>query len=235
MSEKEKNKEIKKLDLRNPGPWVILLLLAIIILIPIYYNIKSNEPAVQHPENIVAEKEENPKPTPKAKITVTSEEVESVIKKTAELITSKYYYTNAADFDSVLTWFGSDWQNPFTKSSGYIIYDGVVSIGIDLNEITYEIDDFNQIITIKLPKEKILSHEIDDSSVKTNSKESVFNNLDGKYYAELIDGLKKETETKILNNTEYMEQIRSNTKIVLQDFFHNEESMKDYEILIETK
>ena len=157
------------------------------------------------------------------------------LKQVSELITSKYYFTNAADFDSVLTWFGSDWVNPFTKSSGYIIYDGVVSIGIDLDKVEYEIDNENQIITIKLPKERVLAHEIDDSSVKTNSKESVFNNLDAKYYAELIDKLKKETETKIMNNKEYLEQVRSNTKIVIQDFFKNEEKMADYEILIISK
>jgi hypothetical protein len=229
MSEKK-----EKQNVINPVPWLVVLSL-LIILIPIYY-LNQKEDVTSSYEVATTEVEETePVQTSVMKTEITSKEVESVLKQVSELITSKYYYTNAADFDSVLTWFGSDWVNPFTKSSGYIIYDGVVSIGIDLDKVEYEIDNDNQIITIKLPKERILAHEIDDSSVKTNSKESVFNNLDAKYYAELIDKLKKETETKIMNNKEYLEQVRSNTKIVIQDFFKNEEKMADYEILITSK
>jgi septum formation inhibitor MinC len=229
MSEKK-----EKQNVMNPVPWLVVLSL-LIMLIPLYYlNQKEDIPSGYEVATTEVEEAE-PVPTPVMKTEITSKEVESVLKQVSELITSKYYYTNAADFDSVLTWFDSDWVNPFTKSSGYIIYDGIVSIGIDLNKVEYEIDNDNQIVTIKLPKERDLAHEIDDSSVKTNSKEAVFNNLDAKYYAELIDKLKKETETKIMNNKEYLEQVRSNTKIVIQDFFKNEEKMADYEILITSK
>lgn len=160
--------------------------------------------------------------------TITVDELESILEPASDLITSRYHYTNAADFDSVLTWFGSGIENPFTHSKGYLMYDGVVSVGIDLSEITFDIDNDERIVIVHLPKEKILAHEIDDSSVKSDSKESIFNTLDAEYYAKLIDGLKKNTEAKVLSDKQYMKEVRNNTELVLRNFFAASDLTSDY-------
>lgn len=167
----------------------------------------------------------------KPEITLLSvDEVESVLKPAADLITSRYYYTNAADFDSVLTWFHTTVENPFTHSKGYIMYDGVVSIGIDMSSVKYEVDNKTKTITVTLPPEKILAHEIDNNSVVSDAKESIFNTLDAEYYSKLIGGLKEGTETKIMNNTEYINSVRANTETVFRSLLASSELTNDYNV-----
>ncbi len=222
--------EKKKL---NPVPFLIGALLLVVLAV-LYYNTplsKSKDDASPSP----AASDKTPEPTVTAVAekkdeitTITVEEVKAVLKEASDLITSRYYYTNAADFDSVLDWFGSGIENPFTRSKGYILYDGIVSVGIDLEDIEYDVDNLQKIITVHLPEEKVLAHEIDDSSVETDTRESIFNSLDGEYYARLIDGLKKSTEKKVLGNEEYMKQVRSNTQLVITNFFAASEATARY-------
>ena len=153
------------------------------------------------------------------KSVVTAEEVESVLKEASELTTSKYYYSNCLRYENTKDWFGTGIDNPFTKSKGYILYDGTVSVGIDISQITFDIDNDREIVTIHLPEEKILSHEIDNDTLKTDSNESIFNMLNAEDYSKMIGGCKKETETKILKNKDYMKQVRNNTEQVIRNFF----------------
>ena len=214
----------------NPVPFLIAAIVLLIVGL-IYTGMTRPEP-----ESALAS---SPTPTPtvtalvpkkREKTKLSSEEVKAVLEEAAELVTSKYYYTNAADFESVLPWFGTGVDNPFTRSTGYVTYDGVVSIGIDFSQITFEIDDDRNLITVNLPEEKILSHEISNDSVKANSKESVFNTLDAEYYAKLIGGLKETTEKKILGNADYMKEVRRNTRQIIRNFFAASESTAKFTI-----
>lgn len=183
------------------------------------------EPTPPATITIDPEPSENP-----GKTTITVDELQSVLNPASELITSKYYYTNAASFDNVLMWIHSDIPNPFTHSKGYIIYDGVVSVGIDVSELKYDIDNENKRIVITLPVEKVLAHEIDNSSLKSDTQESIFNNLDAEFYAQLIDGLQKGTEEKVMKNSGYLKEVRRNTELVLRNFLSASELTKDYTI-----
>ena len=231
MTEKKLNTETNDIKKKNPMPFLIGAL-AVCLIAGIYYLTSgSRQP---EPANTSAA----PTPTPtykvvlpekKEKTKLSVEQVEETLKPASDLITSRYYYTNAASFDSVLTWFGGI-DNPFTHSKGYITYDGIVSVGINLNDITFDIDDEQQVITIHLPKEGILAHEIDNSTVITDAKESIFNNLDAEYYAKLIDGLKKDTEKKVTGNSAYMTQVRKNTEQVLKNFLSASELTREYTV-----
>ena len=230
----EEKKIEKNEKLLNPIPFIGIAIVLIFLAI-VYYTTRP------------AKTEDLPRPTETSepitlhidedryneRTTVTVGEIESILKPAAELITSKYYYTNATDFESVLTWFGSGVKNPFTTSKGYIVYDGVVSAGIDMSDVRYNINTEENIITITLPEVKVLAHEIDDSSVMSNSKESIFNILDAEYYAKLIDGCKKSTEEKVMGNKDFVKQIEDNTKKVFTDFLSFSEITREYTVEFE--
>lgn len=217
----------------NPVPYLIITLLICIFAL-VYYNVPRLKPEKEvqtvtnsSTEPIVITVVEEDKDKTKVRV----EEVENLLEGASDLITSRYHYTNAADFDSVLTWFGSTLENPFTRSKGYIIYDGVVSVGIDISDVKIDVDNNQDIITVYLPEIKVLAHEIDDSSVKADSKESVFNTLDGEYYAKLIAGFKKETEEKIMGNEDYLKEVRKNTELVIGNLLKSEGILNGYEIV----
>ncbi|MBQ9329121.1 MAG: DUF4230 domain-containing protein [Solobacterium sp.] len=217
----------------NPLPFLILVLvLAVTALVYYVWPRPESEPEPESEVTVTPEPEVlHIEPSIPETTTVTVEEVEAVLEPASDLITSRYYYTNAADFDSVLTWFGSELTNPFTHSKGYIIYDGVVSTGIDLSDVKIDVDNEGEVITIHLPSIHVLAHEIDDSSVRSDTSESIFNNLDAEYYAALIDEFKKETEQKVLSNSDYMKEVRHNTELVLQNFLHTADITKDFTIM----
>ena len=218
---------------RNPMPFLIIAIIGVLFA-AVYYATPWFRPAPE-PEGPVPNEmpeatavtivEDKPEQT---KISVA--EVEQILKPASDLITSRYHYTNAATFDSVLTWFGGAFENPFTHSKGYIVYDGIVSVGIAMDEIQCDIDNDAHLITVHLPKAKILAHEIDDASVTSDTKESVFNNLDAEYYAKLIDGLKKTTEEKVMNDADYLKEVRRNTELVLRNFFAASDALREFTV-----
>ena len=222
-------------NLKNP----IVALIIVIVLVAVafvYYKtpLLKGEPGEAPTAEVTPEPIETAVATNKPEITtVTVEEVESVLKPAANLITSKYYYKNASDFKSVITFFDTGFELPFTTSKGYIIYSGVVSIGVEFDDITLGVDNNRRIITVHLPKEKIQAHEIDDSSVQTDTQQSILNMLDAEYYATLIAGFKKQTESEILNNKDYMKQVRSNTENVIRSFLLASDVTGEYKIVFE--
>ena len=221
--------------LKNPIiPLIVLIVLLFVALLyyktPFLKNDQEQKPVV----TATPASTKTPVASNKPEVTtITVKEVEAVLKPAADLITSKYYYKNAADFKSVVKFFDTDIEIPFTTSKGYIIYNGIVNIGINFDDIFFGVDNKNRTITVHLPKEKILAHEIDNSSVRTDTQQSILNMLDAEYYATLIDGLKKQTEEEVLNNKEYMKQVHTNTEIVIKSFLLASDVTGKYKVIFE--
>ena len=219
------------------SPIIPLIIMGILLFVSLLYYktpLFRGEPEEEPVATATPEPTQTPVVSDKPEITtVTVEEVESVLKPAATLITSKYYYKNAADFKSVLTFFDTGIELPFTTSKGYIIYNGVVSVGINFDELTFDIDNRKHSITVHLPKEKIQAHEIDNSSVQTDTQQSILNMLNAEYYSTLIAGFKKQTENEILNNTDYMKQVHSNTENVIRSFLLASDVTGKYKVVFE--
>lgn len=224
-------------DNNMKSPIIPLIIAGILLLVSLLYYktpLLRSEPEEKPVATATPEPTKTPVASNKPEITtVTVEEVESVLKPAANLITSKYYYKNAADFKSVITFFDTGIELPFTTSKGYIIYSGVVSIGIDFDDISFDIDNKQRSITVHLPKEKIQAHEIDNSSVQTDTQQSILNMLDAEYYSTLIAGFKKQTEREILNNKDYMKQVHSNTENVIRSFLLASDVTGKYKVVFE--
>ncbi|HIT64986.1 MAG TPA: DUF4230 domain-containing protein [Candidatus Ventrimonas merdavium] len=66
-------------------------------------------------------------------------------------------------------------------------WEGTIKAGIEITDITAEVDETNKVITVYLPKAKILSHEIDDESFETlDEKAGLFNPIE--VFVKIISG-----------------------------------------------
>lgn len=98
--------------------------------------------------------------------------VESRLEGVSELASVSYSYTNMARFENSEEFYGV--KLPFTTKSFILTYDGVIKAGVNLKDASVKV--LGKTVTVTLPKSKILSHEIDENSVKIfDEKTSVFN------------------------------------------------------------
>lgn len=159
--------------------------------------------------------------------------VQDVLKPTAALITNQYRYTAADIYDDYKKFFGLNL--PFTNSKAVFTFKGTMSIGLDLQKISYEIDNDNKIIHITLPEIGILSHDIDLSSFQFPfEEESIFNPKEMSDYVGALDQLKSKQAELVLNDQEYMANALYNTQEVLRLFLASSEFTKDYSVTFNT-
>lgn len=98
--------------------------------------------------------------------------VSNQLRQADELVTMSYYYTNMGQFKNSSEFYGV--IIPFTTKSFILTYDGIIKAGVDLSAAKIECGEFA--VTITLPHAKILSHTIDEESLKVfDEKTSIFN------------------------------------------------------------
>lgn len=160
--------------------------------------------------------------------------VQDVLRPTAALITNQYRYTAADIYDDYKKFFGLNL--PFTNSKAVFTFKGTMSIGIDLQELSYEIDNDNKNIHIILPEIGILSHDIDLNSFQFPfEKESIFNPKEMSDYVGALEQLKAKQAELVINDQEYMSDAQYTTQAVLKLFLANSEFTKDYTVTFGTE
>ena len=161
--------------------------------------------------------------------TLTISNVKKVLKPASDLVTIKYCYTDADTYENAKKFFGK--KIPFTTDRVVFTYDGTVSVGVNLAEVGYEIDNENKTIDITLPKLGIIANEIDTSSFEFPfMSDSIFNATDMSDYVELVDQLKKAKGEEVLNDTEFMNFAKEKTQKVLKSFLTSAEDTKQYKV-----
>lgn len=98
--------------------------------------------------------------------------LEHTLSQISELASVSYSYTNMAQFENTHTFYGV--TIPFTTKRFILTYDGVIKAGIDFSQAKVVVNSPS--VTVTLPKAKILSHEIDEGSIKIfDEQTSIFN------------------------------------------------------------
>lgn len=136
-------------------------------------------------------------------VTVDTEIIADGLREMGTLITEEYYFTQLEKYKKT----EKVWIFKSEASTAYS-YDGVVTAGIDCNEIGIEKDDENKKITISIPKASILNVDIDPNSFQMyeekNGLWSKFNIND--YNKSLIEfeeaGKKKALEKGIIEKAD---------------------------------
>lgn len=161
-------------------------------------------------------------------LTITN--IKEVLEPARDLITTKYYYTDSNTYENYKELFGQ--KVPFTTDKVIFTYDGVISVGVDLSRLRYSIDHNEKIITITLPKVKILANELDESSFEfPYMADSIFNATEMDDYVELLGRLKQERADELMANTAFMEDALENTKSVIEKFLTASDVTKKYEVV----
>ena len=116
-------------------------------------------------DNVVAPKEE---------VTFDTQIIEDGLREMGVLITEEYYFTQVEEMTKTKEiLFGT------SKASSTYSYDGVVSAGIDCNDVTIDKDEENKSITITVPKSEIRTVTIDKESFKIyEEKNGIFTKFD---------------------------------------------------------
>ena len=145
--------------------------------------------------------------------------IEESIRTIAELATLSHNYTDVCMFSEqkTMTWFGKEFALPGTKKLFIISYDGEMKIGIDASQISVRASE--GLITLSMPKAKVLSHVIKEDSVKLlDEKSGLFNPISVTDYTDFIAEQKQYMEEKAQSNdlfTQAQENAETQIKALL--------------------
>ena len=162
--------------------------------------------------------------------TVDSVTLEEIITPASDLVSTKYTYTDADVYENSKKLFGK--KVPLTTDKVIFTYSGIISAGIDLSQIQYDIDNDAKTITVTLPEPKFMAHEMDENSFKFyDAKNSIFTETKLEDYSSLMAKLKKDKEDQLRNNGEFLPSVTENAKNVLNDLFKIADATSSYEII----
>ena len=95
--------------------------------------------------------------------------------------------------------FGKD--VPFTTKSFIAKWDGIIKAGVDISQVTAEVDSNSKEVVVHIPKAEILSHEIDSESVETlDQKNGLFNPVSVEDVREFDAESKEKMENRAIEN-----------------------------------
>lgn len=135
----------------------------------------------------------------KNKQKITSDQLEEQINSIGELATLKYVYTNASRKEGNLSWLWG-WTLPFSDSSLLVTYDGMIKAGIDLKEVTFDVNENDRVITVTMPKSRILDNNIPQETINVlEVKDGLFNPVTFTDYNQFISEEKKVMENRAID------------------------------------
>lgn len=121
--------------------------------------------------------------------------LQNKISAMSELAVVTYTYTELGQYESSKEFYGV--KMPFTTNKFLLTFDGIIKAGIDMAEVKVDVDQDAKVVTVKLPGAEILSHEIDEDSVKIyDEKTSIFNPFTVEDYTSFYADQKKTVEEK---------------------------------------
>lgn len=166
-------------------------------------------------------------------ILLRAETLSEIIAPAKELVTTKYYYTNASDVENYKTVF--DMRVPLTTDHVVFTYDGVIMAGIDLDDVVFkEIDNEKKKIYITMPTPKIISHVLDMSSFNYyDVKNSIFTSISPNEITTKYDELEKLQENKLLGNKDFWDSVSENAETVIERFIKVSDEAKEYDVIFE--
>lgn len=155
------------------------------------------------------------------------------VKQSKELVSYKYFYTNAAMFENKKNIYGFDL--PLTSKKFIISYSGKAALGVDLSQIKTDIKG-NKIIISNLGKVKILSNELDEKSIKIfDESTSLFSSWNIKDYQNFFADQKGEVEKKIMESELPQQAKTSAEETIKQLLMLNPQISSQYEIEFKDK
>ena len=163
---------------------------------------------------------------------ITNETLGLQVKELKELTTIQYKYKDIATREDWNTLFNI--KLPFTKSSFIVSYTGILKLGIDLSETKVDVDESSKTIKVTLPEPKILSNDVDLSSLKVyDEKNSIFNPVKVKDYAEFTQSGKENAEADAKESGVFEQSKEVARKVIIELLNTTKEIKENYKIVFE--
>lgn len=162
------------------------------------------------------------------KPTITSTLLEEQLQSVRELATIKYHYTNVGSFENQSEFYGI--KIPLTFKKFIISYDGEITAGVVLDNSKITVTGNN--INIDLPPAQILSHEIEEDSIKIfDEQASIFNPLKLDDYSTFRKDQMLEMEAKAIEKGVIIEAEKDAIKAVEEILNVNPEINEKYTLI----
>ena len=148
------------------------------------------------------------------------------------MTTIQYKYKDIATREDWNTLFNI--KLPFTKSSFIVSYTGILKLGIDLSKTKVDVDESSKTIKVTLPEPKILSNDVDLSSLKVyDEKNSIFNPVKVKDYAEFTQSGKENAEADAKESGVFEQSKEVAKKVIIELLNTTKEIKENYKIVFE--
>ncbi|MBR1528535.1 MAG: DUF4230 domain-containing protein [Oscillospiraceae bacterium] len=163
--------------------------------------------------------------------TISISELEKVIESASELVSEKYHYRELHKEEKEGTKVAGV-TLPGTEELTLIVYEGTVRAGIEVSEIAFDSDDEKKILTVTMPEAKILSHEIDESSIESyDVKTALFSKKTYEDYAGVIAECKTQKEEALAKDDEFLKNVQADAKNTISTLLIASGVTKDYTII----
>ncbi len=97
---------------------------------------------------------------------ITSELLREQLEYVRDLVTVEYHYTDADKQELPGKKLFNLIPLPFTKKAFIISYDGVIKYGVDISQVGLSVNGISKIVTVEIPRAKIISHEIPEEGFR---------------------------------------------------------------------
>lgn len=205
-------------------------------------TLAEQQAAIEEQQNTISELEqkikefENREIIVSPHVKVTAATLREVLAPAQELVTCKYYYTDADIYLKDKSFFKTGISVPFTQDKTVYTYTGVISGGIDLAKINIKIVDVNddkQNIFITLPQPEIFHNEIDFTNFQIyDIRNSVFTVSSLKDYTDLSSSLKESQAKKLLSTNAFWEQVKLNAENTVRSLITTSDKTQDCNLII---
>ena len=157
---------------------------------------------------------------------ITETEIKNELRTVSELTSAELTHQGLVKF--------SEGKIPvIQKKSFSMTYSATIKAGIDIDDIDIHVDETKHIVTLKVPKPKILSVEVDPDSIEFYDKKRAV--LNWTEQEDTADALKVATKNakKSAKKSGILEKASDHTNEILTDLFSNfEYDGTPYEVVI---
>lgn len=162
--------------------------------------------------------------------TLTIENVEELVAPASELVSTKYFYKDADIYENVVSAFGVELS--FATDKVVFTYEGVVSLGVNLEDVDFQVDNAQKTIYVDMPAVEIMHNEIDAKSFEyPYSRDSIFNSTGMEDYVELIDMLQTAKAEDVMADAELLEETRLRAEETIRNILMVADASSEYEVV----
>ena len=152
----------------------------------------------------------------KEHVDITFVHIEEKLSQISELATMSFGYTNQKTINNTRQVLGVD--IPGTKNTVDIIYSGVIKVGYDITNISYEIDKDRKLIRFTLPEPQVLDNYIILDNLKCSDTNNILNPIGSEQIMQYFADIQNEELNIAIEKGIYIES-EVQIKSIIENFF----------------